>query len=85
MLLADDYQKLGFPQKAIEKYRYANRMVPHKFFPLYQEMQIHITEGDSPHACKTALSILQKDIKIHSRTIEKIQEEAKDCLQNYGK
>ena len=84
MLLADDYQKLGFPQKAIEKYRYANRMVPHKFFPLYQEMQIHITEGDSLHACKTALAILQKDIKIHSRTIEKIQEEAKDCLQSYG-
>lgn len=84
MLMADNYQQLGFTDKAILRYKYANLMVPNRFLPLYYEMQVHIKERDSIQACKVARTIINKPVKNQkSRTVKKIISEAKKYLHDH--
>lgn len=86
MLMASCYQYLGQPQMAIEKYRYANRMVPNRFLPLYHEMQIYRENGDSVNACEVARTIINKPVKIKkSAAVKRIIQEANECLNHYTK
>lgn len=84
MLMADNYQQLGFTDKAILRYKYANLMVPNRFLPLYYEMQVHIKERDSIQACKVARTIINKPVKNQkSRTVKKIISEAEKYLHDH--
>lgn len=84
MLMADNYQQLGFTDKAILRYKYANLMVPNRFLPLYYEMQVHIKEGNTTQACKVARTIIDKPVKHpKSRSVKKIISEARKYLQSH--
>ena len=84
MLMASCYQHLGQPQMSIEKYRYANRMVPNRFLPLYHEMRIYRENGDSVNACEVARTIMNKPVKIKkSAAVKRIIQEANECLDHY--
>lgn len=86
MLIADNLQNLGRLKEAINKYQYANKMVPNRFLPLYYEMQIHIANQDSTHAYRTAERIINKPIKIkNSKVIKEIIKQAEFCFAKYQK
>lgn len=86
MLMAGCYQHLGHSQAAVEKYRYANRMVPNRFLPLYHEMQIYIENGDSMRACEGARTIIERPVKIKkSAAVKRIIREANNYLNQYSK
>ena len=79
MLLADDFAKIGMSDSAIFHYRFAARMVPCKFLPLYQEMQMHLDYRDTIAAKKVALEILHKPVKIKdSSSVQSILAAARD-------
>lgn len=81
MLIADDFGKLGMIDSAVYHYRYAKRMVPSKFFPLYQEMQLYLAHNDSVSARRVAKEIITKPVKIQgSRSVNKMIDEARDLL-----
>lgn len=85
MLIADNYQQLGYLEKAIEKYEYANRMIPNRFLPLYYQMKIYIEKGDCINAYKIANTIISKPVKIkRSKAVKQIIDEAKAYLYYYG-
>lgn len=85
MLMADCHQNMGDTLAAIDCYAYAGRMVPCKFQPQYQIMNLYLTLGDSLNAVNTAETILAKDVKVdRSKTVQRILREAGEVLENHG-
>lgn len=82
MLMADCYKNLGDTLTAIDHYHCASRMVPSKFLPQYQIMNLYLEQGDTINAVNTASAILAKDIKVYrSKTVQRIISEAKSIVQ----
>ena len=83
MLIGDCMQHTGDTIGAIERYRYAGRMVPSKFLPLYFIMNLYIASGDTIQAVQVADHILHKKVKIdRSKAVQRIIREASEIIQN---
>jgi len=83
MLLADCYQNLGDTLKAIDCYNYASRMVPSKFLPQYQIMNLYLAYGDTVNAVNAANAILAKDVKVsRSKAVQRIINEAESVVKD---
>ena len=80
MLLADNYNKKGETERAIEIYRHASFMIPCRFLPIYQLFEIYKNVGQKDMAVKYANEIVNKKVKIPSITVMTIQSEAKSYL-----
>ena len=81
LMIADNYKQLGYTQKAIQTFEYANVMIPCRFLPLYHEMKIYEETGDYTNACKLARKILDKPIKIRkSGSVRRIIREAEEII-----
>lgn len=81
LMIADNYKQLGYTQKAIQTFEYANAMIPCRFLPLYHEMKIYEETGDYTNACKLARKILDKPIKIRkSGSVRRIIREADEII-----
>lgn len=82
MLIGNCLQHTGDTLGAIERYCYANRMVPSRFLPQYNIMNLYIVSGDTVQAVRVANTILQKDVKIErSKAVQRIIREAGELLQ----
>lgn len=82
MLIAHNYQQMGFMDKAIDRYEYAGQMVPNRFLPLYYMMGIYIEINDTVNACRVADIIVNKPVKIKkSGATKRIINEARSFLQ----
>lgn len=82
MLMAHNYQQMGFMDKAIDRYEYAGQMVPNRFLPLYYMMGIYIEKNDTANACRVADLIVKKPVKIKkSGATQRIINEARSFLQ----
>jgi len=84
MLLADNYYKIGEFGKAIRTYQNASNMIPCRFLPLFQLLEIYKDTGNIDLAIKYANEIINKQIKIPSSTILCIQNEARIFLIESG-
>ncbi len=66
MLLADNYRKIGKYEKALQAYKLSNMMVPHKFLPLYYQMEIFKEIGNYDKMKQIAGIILSKKVRMKS-------------------
>ncbi len=80
MLMADNYNKKGEPEKAIQIYQHASNMVPCRFLPLYQIFDIYRKTGQTNMAVKYSTEIINKKVKIPSLAIDSIKSEAEEYL-----
>lgn len=80
MLLADNYNKKGETEKAIEIYRHASFMIPCRFLPIYQLFETYRKAGQKDLAGKYANEIVNKNVKIQSNSVTYFQNEAKKFL-----
>lgn len=85
LLLANNYFNLQKYDEAIKKYKTASYMVPSRFVPLGNIMNLYLLKSDTIKAVRVAEEILSKKIKIPSSDIYKIRQEAENLLSNYGK
>lgn len=81
MLLADNYEKKGEIEKAIQIYKQASNMIPCRFIPIYQLFEIYRGAGQKYMAAKYANEIVNKKVKIPSLTVYSIKVEAKKYLE----
>ena len=85
LLIADDYKQLGYTEKAVKTFEYANSMVPCRFLPLYYEMQAYEKDDDDNNAYQVAREIQDKPVKIEeSSSVRKIKYEAEMLIQRMG-
>lgn len=75
--LGKSFEKIGEYQKAEQNWTWATWMVPHKFTPLYLQMQMNLSIGKLNNAYNLSDSILHKEIKLYSPGLNKILREAK--------
>ncbi|PCH70294.1 MAG: hypothetical protein COC06_05250 [Bacteroidales bacterium] len=80
MLLADNYDKKGEADKAIQTYQHASNMVPCRFLPLYKLFNIYRLAGAETKAKEIALEIVSKKIKVPSYTVSSIRAEAEEYI-----
>jgi len=81
MLVADNYSRTGNVDKAIETYKYAAKMIPCRFLPLFRQFEIYKDIGDVNSAKTIARQIVNKDIKVKSGTVSAIVNEAQVYLE----
>ena len=84
LLIADNYRQLKETLRAIEKFEYANAMIPSRFLPLYYEMIIYEEEGDDINAYRIAQIVVNKPAKIEkSPSVRKIKDEAEMIMLRF--
>ncbi len=82
LLLADNYHKKEDFRKATKTLEHASNMIPCRFSPLNQLLQIYIDTGQEEKAIKIAREIIDKKVKIPSLTISRIKIEAMEYIKN---
>ena len=80
MLLADNYHKKGEHEKAIQMYEHATNMVPCRFLPLYKLFGIYKEANQKDMTEKSAVEIINKQVKIPSSSVSFIKSEASNYL-----
>lgn len=75
--LGKSFEKTGKYHEAEEKWTQASWMVPHKFTPLYLQMQMNLSIGELNKAFSLSDSILNKEIKLYSPDLNKILRQTK--------
>ena len=73
---------MGQWEAALHTYQNASNMIPCRFVPLYDMLQIYQQIGDTVKADSIAQTILNKPIKIPSSTIDKMKAEAEKWATN---
>ena len=81
ILIANNYENMGQWEAALHTYQNASNMIPCRFIPLYEMLQIHQQIGDTVKADSMAQVILNKPIKIPSSDIDEMKAEAKKWLE----
>ena len=71
---------MGIYTEALQSYKKASRMCPVRFMPLQGMMHCYQRMGDVPSARKTALLIVNKEVKIPSHFVSLMKREAQDYL-----
>ena len=67
---------------ALVAFRYAGRMIPSRFLPLYYEMMTYEESGNHTCAVRLANEIMAKPVKISkSISARKIKQEAQNIIQ----
>ena len=82
MTMADNYERSGEYQKAIDCFNTARHMCPNRFVPLYRLMIIYHNYGRQEEAKSIAKTIITKPIKIQSNTVSQIRMIAQNYLNN---
>lgn len=81
MLMADCYQNISDTLSAISHYKTANSMVPSKFLPLYNIMNLYLAAQDSVNAINIAKDILSREVKENrSKMVQRIIKEAGEIV-----
>lgn len=80
MLMADNYYRKGETEKAIQAYQHASEMIPCRFLPIYQLLEIYKETGEKEIAVKYANEIINKNVKVPSVIVSFIQQEANKFL-----
>lgn len=80
LLIADNFFKLKKLEKAKEHYLLASKMCPNRFIPLYGLLKIYVEENNVKMIKLLSENILKKNVKIPSKTINIIKDEAKNFL-----
>ena len=83
LLLADNYTNMYQYDKAIESYRTASVMVPSRFVPLEEIMDIYILQSDTAGAVQIAEEIMNKPVKVESATVDAIRRKAEELINKY--
>lgn len=78
--LGDTYKSLKRYTEAEQAYKHAYYMVPHKLYPRYLLANLYRETGQKDQAIRTAKSILNQKIKVHSTTTEEIIKEMQDLI-----
>lgn len=76
LLMGDNYVKMNQYKMAEKHFQQAAYMCPVRFIPLYELMKIYQLKGEHTKAKEIAKTILNKPVKIHSKNIEQIKQEA---------
>lgn len=83
LLLADNNCNLQKYDEAIKNYETASYMIPSRFLPLEEIMNIYLLEKDTINAIEIAKKILSKPIKIPSGEVNRIRQDAEDLLNGF--
>jgi tetratricopeptide (TPR) repeat protein len=83
LLLADNYTNMHQYDRAIESYRTASVMVPSRFVPLEEIMDIYILQYDTAGAVQIAEEIMNKPVKVESATVDAIRRKAEELINKY--
>ena len=76
ILLADNLEKTGQFEEAINAYHHASNMIPCRFEPLENMMRLYWIHGDTLRAQKKAEEIIYKPVKISSYRVRRIKDHA---------
>ena len=82
ILIANNYENMGQWEAALHTYQNASNMIPCRFVPLYDMLQIYQQIGDTVKADSIAQTILNKPIKIPSSSIDKMKAETEKWATN---
>jgi tetratricopeptide (TPR) repeat protein len=78
--LGDTYKSLKRYAEAEQAYKHAYYVVPHKLYPRYLLANLYRETGKKEEAIRTAKSILNQKIKVHSTATEEIIKEMQDLI-----
>ena len=67
--------------KAEKAYLHAWQMIPSRFYPKYLLAKLYDETGQKDKAVKVAQELLNKNVKIDSRAIEKIKQEMRTIVE----
>ena len=70
--MADNYRHIDMIQNAIEYYDRASNMIPCRYLPLYDKMNMLLESGDTISAMVLAKKIIHKRVKVKSDYLNKI-------------
>lgn len=73
MLLADNYMCLNLYEEAENHYKKAAAMCPVRFLPLQKLVEVYMKTDRKQKASSLAQMIIDKDVKVHSATINSIK------------
>ena len=79
-LMAQNYYNLSDPNLAKHYYYKCAARVPHKIYPHYKLMQIHLEEKDTINAIKEAKIIINRKPKIKSPATDEMKEAAVEFI-----
>lgn len=80
ILLGNYYRRLGYKDKAIDKYLLASQMVPCRLLPPYRLFRLYLENGDSVKAFCMAHHIVSQPIKVNSSFIINAKNEARKFI-----
>ncbi len=72
MIMADNYRHLNMIHNAVECYELASAMIPCRYLPLYDQMNMFLESGDTISAVALAEKIVNKKVKVQSAYLDKI-------------
>lgn len=81
MLMADNYNKKGEFEMAVQIYNHASNMIPCRYLPLYHIFEIYKNTGQKIMAIEYANKIVNNKIKIPSVIVSSIRLEAEEYLK----
>lgn len=81
-LMADNYFRMGDYIRAEYLFQECARMIPCRFWPLYQSFLIYRKTGDTIRALKMAEVLVDKKVKIDSYMVSEIQKETRAFIDS---
>lgn len=83
IIIADNYLNTQFLDEARKHYMVASNMIPNRFIPLYQLMNVYKKQEETKKMLIIAHKILKKGVKIPSSTVSSIKKEASKTIKNH--
>jgi O-antigen polymerase len=84
LLTGDAYSNLGMHRDAIASFQKAACMIPSRFIPLNNLLDIYTEIGDAKSALKIAVKISKKKIKVPSQTVYQIIAKANHFIDEHS-
>jgi len=78
--IGNNFKKMGEYEKAEKMYIRSSQIVPNRHYPIYLLMKLYEENGQSEKAKAMAGVLLEKPVKIPSKAIWEMQEEAKKLM-----
>lgn len=83
--MARSYESAGNLQMAINNYRQLSGLVPYKFIPRDNLVNLLLQKGDTANAIKQARFIINMPVKKESAVIKEIKQNMKILIKNINK
>jgi O-antigen ligase len=82
--MGNNYKSMKEFEKAEAAYRYASQLIPNRHYPVFLLMKLYHETGQDEKAAATAGYLLDKPVKIHTKAIDEMKQEALKILEDHN-